>query len=249
MERFERKEYKYYVPVDLLEPIRKRVMTFMEHDPFCRERPDNIYSVRSIYLDTPRLLFYYEKKDGLKVRKKLRVRTYNTNAPSNNTAFLEIKRKIKSTVFKERARIDLADANNLLNGANLTLLDPTSRFTEKAALNKFIYLTKRLNLEPKVLITYEREAFVGMDDPGLRVTFDMNVRSYPIPDFCEIFREQDLKVIKNPYFVLEIKFYGKMPHMARRLVRDFGLRQQSISKYCSGIDIWTAEEFNLGLAK
>ena len=49
---------------------------------------------------------------------------------------------------------------------------------DKVVLVKYIYLLKRLNLEPKALITYKREALQGLDDPRLRVTFDMNVRSY-----------------------------------------------------------------------
>jgi SPX domain protein involved in polyphosphate accumulation len=239
--QFKRKEFKYYVPWERQDALRERFLMHMEYDPFCVNRKDHMYSVRSIYFDTPGLLFYYEKIDGLKLRKKLRVRSYDKPG-DHDVAFLEIKRKIKNIIMKERAGVPIGQAPNLLNGARLNLLREKPSIPEKAALSKFIFLVKRLNLNPTVLITYEREAFVGVDDENLRVTFDCNVRSYPNPDFDDLFREEDLREISPPWFVLEIKFYGVMPLWTRELVRDFGLRKQAISKYCNGLDMWLPNE-------
>ncbi len=235
--KFNRKEYKYFASWELLEPLRERFLQYMGHDPFCVGREQNKYAVRSIYIDTPRLLFYNEKIDGLKIRKKLRVRVYNTLEP-HAKAFLEIKRKIEDTVFKERVKMPLEETIHLMNGANIYINDGSISFTEVAALEKFKYLTKRLGLIPTVLITYEREALVGIDDPSLRVTFDLNVRSYPNPLMEDIFREEDLAEIASDYFILEVKFNGRMPVWIRNIIRDFKLRVQAISKYCNGIDTW-----------
>ena len=235
--RFERRELKYFVDYDKLDDLRERFFSYMEHDPYCRDRKDNKYSVRSIYFDTSGFLFYYEKLEGLKVRKKLRVRTYNTSS-DNCPAFLEIKRKYDNTVYKERAVVSLEEVPKLTNGANLQLLNQDADFGEKSALDKFIFLMKRLNLVPQTLITYEREALVGVADPSLRVTFDLNVRSYLKPEIDDIFREDELKEIEHDFFVLEIKMNSEMPAWIRRIIRDFNLHQQSISKYCNGIDVW-----------
>ncbi len=245
MELFDRKEYKYYVDYRHLESLRRRFLTNMEYDPFCRDLESKCYTVRSIYLDTRNLLFYYEKKNGIKIRKKLRIRTYNEGS-HDSTAFLEIKRKNQQRVFKERSKIWLAEAPNLLNGARLELVEDQPEYREKLALDRFIYLTKRLKLEPQSLIAYEREAFVGLDDPTLRVTFDLNVRSYLQPDPTEIFREDDLKHMESSRFILEIKFTGRMPFWVRCIIRDFKLRIQSISKYCNGLDAWRIKEAALG---
>ena len=245
MAKFDRKEYKYFVLFEHLEPLRDRFLQYMEHDPFCREREGKHYSVRSIYLDTDRLLFYHEKIEGLKVRKKLRVRVYNTLEP-DTIAFLEIKRKIDNTVFKERVKIPLVDTVKLMNGVNLPLPAQPTSFSEAATLEKFKYLTKRLNLSPKVLVSYEREALVGIDDPALRVTFDMNVRSYPTPEIEDIFREEDLNTLVDQHFILEVKFNGRMPVWVRNIIRDFKLRIQAISKYCNGIDVWLPERKPIG---
>ena len=238
MPKFKRREFKYYVRLESLEALRERFFQHMNHDPHCQDRDERNYSVRSIYIDTPRFLFYYEKLDGLKIRKKLRIRTYNTFS-DDSIAFFEIKRKFKNTIVKERAKVPLKEAPNLMNGANLHLINEKTNFKERAALNKFIYLTKKLHLEAKTLVTYEREALLGIDDETVRVTFDLNVRSYPEPNLEEIFREQDLRTLTDKYFILEIKFFDRMPFWVRQIVRDFGLRKQSISKYCNGLDAWS----------
>lgn len=239
MDLFERKEYKFYVPSIHLDALRERMLNHIEHDPFCTDMPLNRYSVRSIYLDTARLLFYYEKVDGLKVRKKLRVRVYN-HPYENTKAFLEIKRKVEDTIIKERATIFLEEVPLLSNGARIQLVEGESAsHRSKLALDRFIYLTKRLNLEPQVLITYEREAFEDIDSGDLRVTFDMNVRSFINPDYSQIYQEEDLRSFTDPFFILEVKFSTMMPLWLKETIREYGLHLQSISKYCLGLDEWS----------
>jgi len=245
MELFERREFKYFVDYKHLESLRERFLANMVHDPFCRKEDDKCYTVRSIYLDTRGLLFYFEKKDGLKIRKKLRIRTYGVDCP-DSTAFLEIKRKNKQTVFKERVKIWMAETPNLLNGASLQPIENHPEYKERLALNRFIYLTKRLKLEPQILVAYEREALIGLDDQKLRVTFDLNVRSYFQPEPNDIFRENDLRDLEKSRFILEIKFSGRMPFWVRNIVREFGLHPQAISKYCNGVDVWRIKEAALG---
>ena len=237
MDLLKRKEYKYFADYELLEPLQERFLANMVHDPHCRTAEDKRYTVRSIYLDTRDLRFYYEKKDGLKIRKKLRIRTYGSNG-EDNTGFLEIKRKNRSTIMKERVKIRLAEAESVLNGAEILPLNDNPRYDEKLALDRFIYLTKRLKLVPQTLVAYEREALQALDDSRLRVTFDLNVRSYPQPDMSDFFREKDLVLLEQSHFILEIKFNGKMPIWVRHIVRDFRLHVQAISKYCNGIDRW-----------
>ena len=243
--QFKRKEYKYYVPWEWRDALRERFLMHMEHDPFCECRQNHMYSVRSIYFDTPGLLFYYEKIDGLKLRKKLRVRSYDARG-EHDVAFLEIKRKIKDVIMKERAGVPIGQTANITNGAVLSLLREHPSIPEKAALSKFIFLVKRLNLNPTVLITYEREAFVGIDEENLRITFDCDVRSYANPDIDDLFREHDLRTLAPPWFILEVKFYGVMPLWTREILRDFGLRKQAISKYCNGLDAWLPNEETVG---
>lgn len=194
--------------------------------------------VRSIYLDTSNLLFYYEKIDGQEYRKKLRVRVYD-QLHEDSIAFLEIKRKLEDTIVKERALIDWPEAYKLGNGANIKLArDKGETHAGRITRDRFIYLTKRLNLSPKALITYEREAFVDEENPDLRITFDLNVRSYYQPSFDQMFEERDLRSFTDPFFILEVKFSTVLPLWVREILRDYRLHQQSISKYCLGLETW-----------
>jgi len=236
-----RRELKYYCSFEIIEDLRQRILNYMDYDPYCLKQPDKTYSVRSIYLDTSDLLFYYEKLDGVKIRKKLRVRTYNS-LENSEEAFLEIKRKIKNNVFKERVLVAYDDTPNLANGANIRLINQQPEFTEKSALTKFVYLAKALKLEPKVLITYEREAFIGREDPSQRVTFDINVRSYPQPGYEDRVVDEDCDFLTGDKFILEVKFNDRMPVWIKNIIRDFCLNVQSISKYCNGLDIWLARK-------
>ncbi len=237
MNRFERKEYKYRVPLKNLDQLRERISSYMELDGFCSDCNNNQYSVRSIYLDTPGNLFYFEKIDGLKVRKKLRIRAYN-DIDEKDIVFLEIKRKIGDTIFKERTKVKYSDSFLLLNGARIKPVDKDDP-TAQTTLNRFIYLTKRLKLEPNSLITYEREAYKGIGDDNLRVTLDLSIRSYPKPKLSEICMFEEMKIFADDFFIMEVKFNGKMPQWVKRAVQDFGLRLQPFSKYCNGVDAWT----------
>lgn len=236
MNLFERREFKYYIPIEQVDALRQRLLANMEHDPFCLKHENKRYCVRSIYLDTRSLLFYYEKIDGLKIRKKLRIRVYD-NPGDFNVSFFEIKRKIDDIVRKQRATTLIQDVPNLMNGAVIRLHDEKKKF-ERANLDNFIYITKRLNLEPKILVTYEREAFAGIDDPYLRVTFDFNVRSCLMDDFSGIYQEHDMISFMEDCFILELKFFGRMPLWLKSLIREFGMHKQAISKYCNSYDLW-----------
>ena len=63
------------------------------------------------------LRFYHEKKDGLKVRRKLRIRNYG-----DDLYFFEIKRKVEKTVLKERVSLRHSDVAGALNGADPVVL-------------------------------------------------------------------------------------------------------------------------------
>lgn len=91
------------------------------------------------------------------------------------------------------------EAPLILNGAADDMLRDTARAT--TALHHFVYLYRKLSLVPRVLITYEREAFLGIDDTEVRVTFDINVRSHDNPDIEDIFRDEDMRYLANSMFI------------------------------------------------
>ena len=238
MKAYERKELKYYVPLEYFGDLRNRLLTYMRHDPFCNPRNDYRYQVRSIYYDTRSCLFYFEKISGLKVRKKLRIRTYE-RSESNGVVFLEIKRKIEDMVRKERAAVPL---QNLAEVLKETEFFSGVYYTgnDERVLNKFTYLLKKLQLEPRVMIVYEREAFLAIDDPAVRATLDLDVRSVLDPSLKHLAGDHQFRSMNARRFILELKLTSRMPAWMRRLLREFNLRDEAISKYCHGLDLWPA---------
>jgi len=230
----DRYEIKYLISDELAAQIREHIAPYTEVDPYAAERPEQQYTVRSIYFDTSRFDFYYDKIDGLKIRKKLRLRVYNEFG-EDVSAFLEIKRRYGNVVVKERARLPLQDVKSLLVSRSAPELVGDNG---KRVLGKFLYNVAKRDLRPTALITYEREAFVGLMDDRVRVTLDENVRSYMFPGLSQLFDDDDLRSFTDGRIILEMKFDGYMPKWFRGVIAALGLRAQSVSKYCLGIEAW-----------
>ncbi len=233
-----RYELKYALPLSFMEEVRTITRPYVQHDRHCAEMPNEHYTVRSVYYDTDDLLFYFEKMDSVRIRKKLRVRTYN--GPEDMApAFLEIKRKYGRRGFKERVRLPITDIDNALNSKDAAEIVAGRSFKERKALDRFRFNMRTRHLRPVVLVTYEREAFVGRDNERVRVTFDQNIRSLINPTLEQIFEDVGLRVFEDELFVLELKFDGMMPRWMTQLIRLLNLRSHPYSKYCHGIDAWT----------
>jgi len=229
-----RYEIKYYIPQFLVPDLMEFITPYMELDPFSANRPDNFYTIRSIYYDSARMDFFYEKMDGLRIRKKLRVRVYNEPAP-DSPAFLEIKRRYENVIFKERVKVPFSQTEDICNlrkkPADNALQTHSSRIIEK-----FLYNLTQRNLRPTELVTYERIAFCGLMDNTLRLTVDKDVRTRLYPLLEEIYDENNFTHIIDRFYILELKFYGYMPKWMRRISSKFNIQAQSISKYCNGIE-------------
>jgi len=239
-----RYEIKHYVDLEQMPRIREYLTPYIKLDPYSRVRKDGNYTVRSVYFDSASLDFYYEKMDGLKIRKKLRVRTYNEQ-DSINIAFLEIKRRYEKVIVKERLKIPLDSMERICidrekpNGQVLSdEFRSSSRYLNignNHVLDKFLYNLDHKDLRPTLLVTYEREAYIGIMDEKVRVTFDKNVRSQIFPSMDDIFSEDDLTYVTDGLAIVEFKFDNYMPTWLRKAAYQLNIRAQSISKYCMGI--------------
>ena len=232
-----RLEYKYLVPIDLLDRIRTEIAPFVTLDVHSRKREGQEYTVRSVYLDTRRLSCYHEKKDGLKVRAKYRIRRYNA-LETDSLIYLEVKRKYINFIEKNRAplRWDLLDC--LIDGAGIEsrVISAGGDQHEREDARRFFYNYHRRHLQPIILIVYEREAFQGRFDHSLRLTFDKNLRSALCPSFEQLFADPVLKPAMRQNFVLEVKFYGGLPAWLRALVTRYSLQRMALSKYTICLD-------------
>jgi SPX domain protein involved in polyphosphate accumulation len=217
--------------------LRARVTEFAKLDPYCARCDGDGYVVRSVYYDTDDFNFYFDKIDGHKVRKKLRVRAYDLPDPVGD-AFIEIKRKFGNLTLKERLCLPMLRVDDALNGKDPSNVLSEPSFRNRRILGKIRYLMHIKGLRPVVLVTYDREAFLGRNDTSQRVTFDRNIRSLPEPGLEQIFSEDELRRFESRYFVLELKFNQRMPRWMARLIRDYDLVARPYSKYCRGLDAW-----------
>jgi hypothetical protein len=196
----------------------------------CRE-----YTVRSIYYDSEDLDFYFEKLDGVKVRKKLRIRGYGESSHSPQV-FLEIKRKYGNLVSKERTRMEFRCVEPILDSSRPKEVLPSAGLRDLNVIGKFLHALRTRSLRPTVLVAYEREALVGREDRRLRVTFDRDVRCAFRPTLNHLFHVSDWLSVVPHNIILELKFNGPMPVWLRRMVWRFKLRMEPISKYCRSVE-------------
>lgn len=226
---FQRYELKFYVDREIYETICDMLVPYMELDPHSRKRNERQYTIRSLYLDNELWDSYYENLDGLKARRKLRIRSYGIK---DDNLFLEVKKKVNSSVIKKR--------ENILKDNLPRVLEGEWNADEKVCLfmSNFGFLMNHLKLKPQILVEYEREAYIGIDVPRMRVTFDRNVRAASCshamlyPEFTRW-----VEAIREDIIILELKFDGSMPRFLREIVKELNLSHEPISKYCAGVRV------------
>lgn len=230
-----RLEYKYKVPNSHLSALREQLDAFMVRDQHVLEDTGQ-YTIRSIYMDTYALDYYYQKESGIQHRRKLRIRAYNELC-ADAWAFLEIKRKDNMAIAKTRAPFRFADVDALFASGNIERYIEASHAQALADARAFFFHMHRYALKPTVLISYEREAFFGCADPALRITLDKNLRSTPFPHIDELYSEKRMRFSLAGYFILEVKFYkGSTPGWLKSFLERHRLERMALSKYAISLE-------------
>lgn len=229
-----RYERKYLVPNDKLEALRGAIAPFVRPDLYAANSEIPHYTVRSIYFDSIFRDSVFEKIEGLRDRKKLRVRGYNSQT-DDSIVFLEIKRKISNRICKNRAKMKYSDLESLMESGNYEDFLLSNDQQSKDDASRFLYNQRRFNMEPVNLIVYHREPYHGIFDPGVRITFDKNIRSRIYPQMDELFDEVDFVYPWAGNFILEVKYFdAPMPSWMKSIVREFDLKAEALSKYVEG---------------
>jgi len=230
-------ENKYLYPKEIKDDILHDMKPYLQHDYYSALEAEKHYTVRSIYLDTPELTTYYEKLSGLKIRNKYRVRGYNELTNDANV-FLEIKRKDIGFISKDRVPLPYNDLDDFLVNADLSKVrNHSSQYQKRLIAGKnFIYYLLNYRLKPVINVVYEREALECKFGSGLRITFDMNIRSKTVQSYDSLFEENDLDILNHSYDVLEIKHYQALPPWVPGVVNKFNLRKEAVSKYALSVE-------------
>ncbi len=230
-------EYKYLVPNEMLFHIRDYIEKYVNLDKYAAMREEKEYTVRSLYYDTLNFSFYHEKIEGIRKRKKIRIRGYNEFF-DDEQVFLEIKRKNDSAITKTRASVAFRHLSSLIETGDVDKFISSNNgygLIKTNALN-FLFHISNLALMPKILINYEREAYYYKFNEDLRITFDKRLRSKIRVSIDGLFKEVNFVRALPNYFILEIKTHLHFPAWLNYVIGSLELRQQALSKYTICLD-------------
>lgn len=230
---FARYEFKYVMRTRDREVLEAEIRHLMEVDGHSDGSLDNKYVVRSLYFDNMSATNYYEKIDGIRTRRKFRLRTYRTTADQQAPTFLEEKGRHIERTYKHRIQIEeeyIPLFEDPTQAFRLTALYPGVPLIEH-----FVADILRRQQLPRVLIDYRRRPYVSKYDANFRVTFDDSLQATALGLLLPAESSKAISCMSG-YTILEIKFFRRIPAWFHRLLQAHGMRRVSVSKFCLGME-------------
>ena len=213
---FCRVEKKYTITKEQQAALLERLAEYLVPDSYGNS------TVCSLYWDPPSWRLIRESIHAGAYKEKLRLRSYGTPG-SLDTVFLEIKKKYKGVVYKRRVQIPLAQAMDYLSGGEKPC---TGQIMDEIDYAMAFYQHPR----PAMLIACEREAYFCREDPGLRLTFDTNIR-YRKTDLALDRGSAGDALQQKDQVLLEVKTGGAMPLWLSHALNDLEIYPSRFSKY------------------
>lgn len=235
---FNRFELKYLVTLHQAESFKHDLRAYLTPDS--NGGIQGAYELSSLYYDSPDYRCYWEKMDGIRLRRKLRIRHYETDTPltDETPVFVEIKQRVDRVTQKWRALLSYREALQLCDEREIPEHDPR----DSAVIEEIAALIWHYNLHPASLIHYRREAWVGGDyDIGLRVTFDTEMRygvSFANPAALRLDSSStECDLFPPTWVIIEIKVNERIPYWLTELIAVHNLNLVRVSKYARSIEL------------
>ncbi len=213
---FERYEKKYFLTPDQYRLFKERLAHYVKADEY------PTYTLCNIYYDTDDYRLIRASLEKPAYKEKLRMRSYGVPDADSNV-FVELKKKCDGVVYKRRITATPFNAQCLLNGFRTDALN--NQITNEIAYFQQFYRTK-----PKVFIAYDREAYQGIDNSELRITFDTNLR-FRLDNLSLQAGDYGKPIIDGDGILMEIKIPGICPLWLSRLLSEYKIYPTSFSKY------------------
>jgi len=187
---------------------------------------NGMYEIHSLYFDDYKDTCARENVAGEGKRFKYRIRYYGN---CSDKLWLEKKEKYNSYCHKRKCAITLQEYYSLVEGSAMDVFWKT----DDKLLREFCIDISTHKFVPKVIVDYEREAFV---EPitNIRITFDYNISA---SDEITSFLSGDylkIPILNKKKHVLEVKFDGVFPSHIKAALQANILGQSSFSKYYLG---------------
>lgn len=214
---FKRYELKYILTTEQKQKILSVMEPYMEPDKYGRT------TIRNIYFDTEDYRLIRRSIERPAYKEKLRIRSY-TQATSESTVFVELKKKYNKVVYKRRLALPEAEAMAWVGREK-----PCQKESQiSREIDYFIDFYGRP--KPSVFLSYEREAYYAKNDSEFRVTFDEHI-------LC---RQTDISLCSPPYgteilpeglVLMELKCAGGIPLWMVNTLSEEHIYKTSFSKY------------------
>jgi len=231
---FNRIEKKYLLSPSIAGLLKAQISFYIP----CDEKAIQSPFISSIYFDNKVWKCFWDHKNKINPRFKIRFRRYSNRNESNSKGFLEIKSKVYSSTIKDRIKIDYEHLDFVSEHPFSPELQSSNQRIEvnnyEGTYYKILREIKTHQLEPVVNILYRREAFENLERT-LRITFDTNLKFKRINGINASSIINPL-TLTDQFYVMEVKYSSKLPNWLSSLVKSYELKKQRFSKYCVAMD-------------
>ena len=210
---FKRYELKFLLTPAQYAAVRAAMTGRMTADEYGKS------TILNVYFDTPDHRLIRRSLERPVYKEKLRLRSYGI-PKDDDTVFLELKKKYESVVYKRREPMTYRAAREFLAEPR-----PYSQVTREIA-----YFLSFYRVTAAVGLSYMREAFFGLADRDLRITFDTGIR----------YRDRDVSLASGTYgapllpsdlTLMEIKTASAIPLWLTKTLSCEKIYKTSFSKY------------------
>ncbi len=216
MKRLFRHELKFALTAEQAAEAKKWARTHLEVDPHT-PKGSRHYELQTLYLDNERMDVFHSQLPARGV--KYRIRRYG-NEP---IAYLERKKRKGTRVTKRRSSFPIERLDDILSRTKKL----------KGWAKRFQQLVRNYSLEPMVLMSYQRAAFVGSD--AARLTIDWRICAETSSEITSLSMNGDSVSASNE-IVLELKYNGDtMPECFNEIMALLPRQPVGFSKYGKGV--------------
>lgn len=217
MNVFRRRELKFLVTEEQRQYLEMVMGQRMVPDKYGKS------TICNLYYDTPDFRLIRHSLEKPVYKEKLRLRSYGQAVPGADV-FLEMKKKYKGIVYKRRVRVSEEEAKAFMQ--RQAPLPKDNQIAREMVYFRDFYR----DLEPRVYLSYERQAWFDPMDSGFRMTLDRNIQ-YRTTDLCLALPAGGRQILPQDISLLEVKASGGIPMWLTELLSSRHIHKQSFSKY------------------
>lgn len=242
---FKRYELKYIMTREQKARVLEAMEPYMTADKFGRS------TIRNIYFDSDDFILARHSIGKPDFKEKLRIRSYS-QATSESTVFVELKRKADLLVYKRRIALPEKAAMSWTQGFSAKRSSGYAPVPTQMSREIHYFLSYYGSLKPAAFLSYERQAYkmrdcspelnsAGGHDQDFRVTFDENIlfRDYDLSLTSDVYGEP---VLDTDKVLMELKCSGGIPLWMVKVLSAEHIYKTSFSKYGTAYSLYIQPE-------